>query len=321
MNPQDSMSTDFPRITPPLRFTLRQVECFLGVAEHGSISRAAFRLNSSESTIADAISGMERSLGTKLFNRRRSHGATLTSDGRTILPLARQILADGAELTAAVGHDVDSIVGPVRIGCSPTLASTLLPRLITETAQRFPGIQIEYMTDDLGPMLEKTDNAELDLVASFDIGMPPEYESVTLSTTEAMLVVSDEHHLANRDAIELPEVANEPMVLMDVLSSRTHTLELMSSVGVKPRIRYRTDDYELCRAMVGRGLGYTLLMRRPVPLTTWDGGSVVYIPITPAPRIVEVLLAWPRGSLPPRVKAVIQCATVLGEAYSSGTKQ
>lgn len=297
---------------PSLRFTLRQVECFLAVSEYGSISRAAAALAASDSTVADAISAMERSLGAKLFQRRRSHGATLTSDGQTILPLARQILADGAELTAAVGRDVSTIVGPVRIGCSTTLASLILPRLMVEVSQQYPGIQVWYHTDDLEPLLEKVQNAELDLVISFDIDVPPEFESVRFATTEAMLVVASDHPLAGRESVELNEVADEPMVLLDILSSRTHTLELMSARGVKPRIAHRTDDYELCRSLVGRGLGYTLLMRRQITRDTWDGKRVVYLPIEPAPRAVDVLMSWPPAALPPRVKAVVKCAKTVG---------
>lgn len=295
----------------PLRFTLRQVECFLAVAEAGSIAKAAISLNASDSTVADAISAMEKSLGAKLFQRRRSHGATLTSDGRTVLPLARRILSEGAELAAAVGRDAGAVVGPVRVGCSPTLASLILPQLIVEVGRRFPGVDIEYHTDDLAPMIAKVENSELDLIVSFDIGIPPEFESVQLSTTEAMLVVSSDHYLADRGSVELNEVAHEDMVLLDILSSRTHTLELMSARGVRPRIKHRTPDYELCRSLVGRGLGYTLLMRRQVSRDTWDGNRVVYLPIDPPPRPVDVQVSWKLETIPPRVKAVVECAKSL----------
>lgn len=298
----------FEQPASSLRFTLRQVECFLAVAEAGSIAKAAILLSASDSTVADAISAMERSLGAKLFQRRRSHGATLTSDGRTVLPLARRILADGAELTAAVGRDAGAVVGPVRIGCSPTLASLILPQLIVEVGHRFPGIELEYHTDDLAPMIAKIENSELDLVVSFDIDVPPEFENVQLSTTQAMLVVASDHRLADRESASLSEVADEDMVLLDILSSRTHTLELMSARGVTPRIKYRTPDYELCRSLVGRNLGYTLLMRRQVSRDTWDGKQVVYLPIDPAPRAVGVQMSWKLETIPPRVRAVVDCA-------------
>ncbi|QZY50618.1 LysR substrate-binding domain-containing protein [Leucobacter tenebrionis] len=309
---------DLSRRLPSLPFTLRQIECFLAVADSGSISGAAAALHASDSAVSDALTAMERALGASLFKRQRSRGATLTSDGLTILPLARRIVTDGAELTASVGREQSSIVGPVRIGLINTLASLILPRLLIATRQNYPGVHIEYRTGDLGTMLSAAEGAELDLVVTFDIEVPPEYERVALTTTEAMLVVSEEHPLASRDSVDLSEVAEEPMIMLDIAASRTHTLEIMSSRGITPRIAHRTADYELCRALVGRGLGYTLLMRRNVSPETWDGRRVVYLPIVPAPRPVEVLVAWPQNPLPPRVAAVVDCAKQLrGEMMTS----
>lgn len=311
MNASDMNAHELIQPAPSMRFTLRQVECFIAVAEQGSISAAAEALRSSDSSIADAISAMERSLGAKLFYRQRSRGASLTSDGLTILPIARRILADGAELTAAVGKDVSAIVGPVRIGCVGTLGSIILPGLIVEVNRRYPGVQLDYHTGDYDTLLAMLEKAELDLIVAFDIDVEPELQSIKLAETEAMLVVASDHPLAEREEIELGEVADESMVLLDIRSSRTHTLELMSARGVKPRIGYRTADYELCRALVGRGLGYSLLMRRAVSRDTWDGRRVVYLPIKPRPRTVEVQLAWLPGSLPPRIEAVVKCAQEL----------
>jgi len=315
-------ASELAQPAPAMKFTLRQLECFVAIAEEGSISGAADVLQSSDSSVADALSAMEHSLGAKLFNRQRSRGATLTSDGLTILPLARRILADGAELTAAVGRDVSSIVGPVRIGCVPTLASIMLPSLLVEVQQKYPGIQLEYQTGDYGMLTQMLSNAELDLLIAFDIDVEPELETVKLAETQAMLVVAADHPLASRAEVDLQEVADEPMVLLDILSSRTHTLELMSARGVKPRIKYRTTDYELCRSLIGRGLGYSLLMRRAVSRDTWDGTRIVFLPITPRPRVVEVQLARLPGPLPPRVEAVTEAARALvgkvGHALANG---
>lgn len=307
--PKDGIATTEP--IRSLRFTLKQVECFLAVADAGSISKAAKQLNASESSVADAISSMERALHAKLFLRQRSRGATLTSDGRTALPLARRILVDGSELTDVIGHEAGSIVGLVRIGCVGTLASMFLPRLLLTVAERFPGLRVEYTVDDYSTLETQIEKAELDLVIAFDIDVPPEFQSVQLATTEAMVVLSAEHHLAKNPHIQLRDIATEPMVLLDISSSRIHTLELMSAHGVKPRVEYRTDDYELCRALVGRGLGYSLLMRRSVSPDTWDGKQVTYVPIKPSPRTVEVLLAWAPVRLSHRARAVVDCAKSL----------
>src|SRR5699024_7844791 len=60
MNASDMHAHELIQPAPSMRFTLRQVECFIAVAEQGSISAAAEALRSSDSSIADAISAMER---------------------------------------------------------------------------------------------------------------------------------------------------------------------------------------------------------------------------------------------------------------------
>lgn len=293
---------------PPAPFTLRQVECFVAIAELGSISRAAARLHASDSAVADALTSMERTLRASLFNRRRSRGTTLTSDGLAILSIAHRMLADAEELSAAVGRDPASVVGPVRVGAVSTLAPVIIPRLIVAMRERFPGVRVDYRIDDQPNLVQAMANSELDCLVTFDIDVPPELHRCALLVTRASIVLAADHPLATQTTLALERLATEPMILLDIESSRTHTLELMSSRGVTPRIAYRTDNYELCRSLVGRGLGYSLLMNRETAGTTWDGSEVCFIPIVPEPREVAVFLCWRASARPPRLSALIETA-------------
>ena len=304
---------DLTAAVPSVPFTIRQLECFVVVADRGSISAAAEALHASDSAVSDALTAMERSLGAVLLHRRRSRGASLTSDGLAILPIARRMLTAADELSSAVGRDAATLIGPVRVGAINTLAPVILPALIERMRMRYPGVRIEQRTGDQPELVDALEGAELDLLLTFDIDVPPELHRRALFSTEACLVVAANHPLAGRGAVALDEVADEPMILLDIHSSRVHTLELMSSRGVTPRIAFRTDNYELCRAMVGRGLGYTLLMRRSINTQTWDGGRVVSVPIAPAPRSVDVLATWAHGAQPPRLVALIEVAAEIGQ--------
>ena len=305
---------------PTLPFTLRQLEYFLAVAEHGSISAAAEALHASDSAISDSITALERSVSAKLFNRQRSRGAKLTSDGIAIVPIARRIMADGAVLAASVGGSVSSLTGPVRLGFNGVLASLFLPRLILDIQEDHPSVHLDFRTGDLEDLLNACDSGELDFIVTYNLDMRPEYARRVLTHTQAMVVISAEHPLAGRKRISLAELADEPMVLMDITASRVHTLELMLNQGITPRIAYRTTDYELCRSLVGRGIGYSLLMRRNIPMETWDGSTVRYLPIHPSPREVEILAAWPEGPVAPRVSAVIDAVERIG-AQITATRQ
>ena len=76
-----------------------------------------------------------------------------------------------------------------------------------------------------------------------------------------------------------------------------------------PDIRYRTTDFELTRSLVGRGLGYSVLVQRPAMDTSYEGRKVVARPITPAVQPVDVRMIWPETvRLTDRAKAMIELA-------------
>lgn len=300
----------------PLPFTLRQLECLVAVAETGSITAAASRLHASDSAVSDSVTAMERAIGASLFHRRRSKGVNLTSDGHAILPVARRLLATAEELAATVGPRTSGVVGPVRVGAVGTLAPVVLPRLLVHAQERYPAVRVDVVTGDLPELLQGLDESELDLVVTFDIDVPPEYQRRALAATRACVVLPEDHRLADRRAVHLDEVAEEPMVLLDIDASRVHTLELMSSRGIVPRIARRVRDYELCRAMVGRGIGYSLLMSRQIDPRTWDGSRVRYIPIDPPPRDVDILLLWPPRPQPLRVTAIVDLAAEIADEFA-----
>jgi DNA-binding transcriptional LysR family regulator len=66
----------------PLRFTLRQLEYLVAVAECGSVALAAERCHVSSPSISAAISQLEQEFGLQLFVRRHAQGLSLTEGGR-----------------------------------------------------------------------------------------------------------------------------------------------------------------------------------------------------------------------------------------------
>ena len=77
----------------PLRFTLRQIEYLIAVADAGSVALAAERLHVSSPSISTAISQLEADFGLQLFIRRHAQGLSLTEGGRRFVETARTILA------------------------------------------------------------------------------------------------------------------------------------------------------------------------------------------------------------------------------------
>ena len=82
-----------------MNVTLRQLRAFIAVAEVQHFTRAAERLDLSQSSVSTLVRELETNLGLRLFDR-HTRMLRLTQAGAEILPLARKAMAD-----------LDSVIG------------------------------------------------------------------------------------------------------------------------------------------------------------------------------------------------------------------
>lgn len=301
------MTTDDATPLPSPDVTLRQLECFIAVAETGTITGAAAKIHSSGSAVSDAVTSLERVVGVPLTIRRRSQGVTLTSTGRTIVPLAREVLSRAFELELLARGD-EQVVAPVRVGAFHTIAPTLLPPLIERFSAKHPEAEITYALDSQESLADRLGSGELDIALVYELDFPLEFERIRLVRSRAVVVLPEEHRLADRAAIELRELADEPLILHDVVPSRQHVIDLLNESAVEPPRIHAITNYDLCRSLVGQGLGWSILMGRKFAPKTWAGHSVVEIPIEPAPQPLSVIVAARKELHPPRVTDLIETA-------------
>src|SRR5260221_10026568 len=100
------------------RPSIRELECFVAVAEELHFSKAAKRLHMSQPPLSRQIQSLERKLGVQLL-KRKTRLVELTSPGRSFLNDARETLhsLDRAMITVHVIHQVDNErIGLVLIG-------------------------------------------------------------------------------------------------------------------------------------------------------------------------------------------------------------
>lgn len=291
------------------RYTLRQLGYFLAVAETGTISDAAVQLHVSQSAVASALTELERVLKAQLCIRRKAHGITLTPTGRFLMQRARALLKDADELELTTAGRGEKLAGPLAVGCYVSLAPTVLPPLLEGFARLHPEVTLDFFEGSQDEIQEKLFSGALDLAVLYDMDLGSGLESVLLYSSSGYVLLDAGHRFAAAAEVRLVDLQQEPMILLDAPPSSRHTMSLFERAGVQPRIQYRTTDFELTRSLVGRGLGYTVLVQRPRGDLTYEGLPVLARPITPAVKTVVVKLAWPaRIRLNDRALALVDFA-------------
>jgi DNA-binding transcriptional LysR family regulator len=134
---------------------------------------------------------------------------------------------------------------------------------------------------------------ELALMYGYDLD--DDIDHVRVGLAAPYVLVAKGHRLARRRKVSLRELAEEPMVLLDLPHSGVYLERVVESTGVRPQVRHRTAGFETVRAMVAHGQGWSVLNQRPASNTTYDGAEVVNLEITDPIEPLEVVLASMKG--------------------------
>jgi DNA-binding transcriptional LysR family regulator len=112
-------------------FDLRQLRAFVAAIELGSISAAAKHIGVAQSTVSEALAGLERALGMALIRHERgTRRITVTAAGRILEPYARKVLAAADETVAAMAEASTSARGTVNIIANESISSYVLSRVL-----------------------------------------------------------------------------------------------------------------------------------------------------------------------------------------------
>jgi len=260
-------------------YTLRQLEYFVAVAESGTVTGAASRVHLSQSAMSTALADLERSLGVQLLLRHHARGITLTPAGDRLLVAARQLLGQADDLQTLAGDLGDDLGGHLTLGCFAILAPFVLPSVLAAIDERLPGLQVATTEEPLDRLESGLLEGRLELAIGYDLGFGSDIERQQLFSVAPHVVLPVGHRLARRKRVGLAQLGDEPMVLMDLPHSRDYFAQLFASAHATPNIRYRTHSAELARALVARGLAYTVLNLRPDTDLSIEGRPYVTVPL------------------------------------------
>ena len=126
-----------------MKFTLRQLEFYIALAETLQISKAAARCHISQSSMTIAMRNLEEALDVQLFVR-YPKGVKLTAEGERFLAHACNIINSSHSAIDALHDRSEILTGTVRIGIAETLSAYLIPDILNDIERRFPLLEIVF---------------------------------------------------------------------------------------------------------------------------------------------------------------------------------
>jgi len=274
-------------------FTLRQLRYFVAAVEEGGVAQASRRLNISPPSVSDSIKKLEESFGVQLFIRHHASGVSLTPAGSRFYEHALRLLRHAREFEQNARAELDIMTGRIELGCFATVTPAYMPGLLAGFSSEYPLVEVHLTEGSRDQLVADLSSGVFDLVMLYDYGLPAEIQRTPLlPPLGASVVLPKNHRLAGASKLSLRQLSNEPLILLDVKPSSEYFLGLFQRLGITPHVAYRSPSIEMVRGLVGRGLGYSVLVTRPVHNLTYDGFELVTIPVRDDLPASNLVMAW-----------------------------
>ncbi len=269
----------------------RQLRVFHAVALTGSFTQAAKQLHVAQPAVSVTVRKLEAYLEVALFHRDERR-AKLTDEGRVLFEHADKILhkLDDAEL--AIQELKGLTRGELRIGIPGMLGSYFFPPVLMGFKDRYPKIRLTIEEAGTRKIQALILSGELDIGVVVTPQVTDDLETQHLVAEEMVACLPKDHPLAKRHAISPEQLLAEDLV---VFKPGTYQREFIETLGEQtghpPRIAFETELITLSKALIRRGFGVGLFIRRVIG----PDEDLVAVPLT-VPASLNTSMAWRRDA-------------------------
>lgn len=262
------------------RMDFRKLSHFVTVAETGSLTRAARRLNIVQPALSQSIAKLEQDLGAPLFTRSR-HGMALTGAGELFLDSAQGILAQydrARENLAAIG---EAPRGLVSIAMTASALHVLTVPLVDAVAASFPGIALNLEEGLAATIQLDFDAGRYDLVVTY-LAQRGGKVSIEPLIEEELFLVGAEGSLDEKATVDLAGIGAFPIILpQDRHGMRALVEEAAQASGGTLTLAPFSGSLYPTLDLVEAGRGFTLLPWSAIH-DRIGAGRLAACPVTPA---------------------------------------
>lgn len=244
-----------------MSMTIQQIAYTIALDNHRNFVKAAESCFITQPTLTMQVKKLEDEVGFKIFNRDKKP-LEPTILGQKFILKARIIQREINELKALVNEETDSMKGEFRLGIIPTLAPYLLPILLPAFSVQFPETKLIIEESQSEHLIHKLKHGLLD-IGILATPLTERYIREIPLFYEPFLVYLDENNpLAAKKLIAPAELEIDKILLLsEGHCFRNQTLNICNQDfnHSNHQFNYQSGSIETIKALVNKGLGYTLV--------------------------------------------------------------
>ena len=238
---------------------VRQLEMFRAVAEEGAFTRAAQRLNVSQSAVSRQLQLLEQELGTLLFHR-TGRGVSLTAEGELLLGTAKRIDRDMQDVMARISETQNLQRGVVSLAGGMTVCLYILPKLLRKFRALHKEVELRVTSESSDTILRLIRNHQVDLALLTLPIVAADLEVQPVLKEEMVVVTAKKHPLGRERTIEPRSLGRYPLVLYESGSNTRNVIDqFFREQEIPINVVMETENVEIIKAMVASGLGVSVI--------------------------------------------------------------
>lgn len=204
---------------------------FLTVAEERSFTRAAERLNTSQSWVWEQVRKLEEILAFRLLIYDRSRGIELTQDGEDLLAHIRQFADAATNLEKAIEEAKLTKGLRLRIG-DALFESRQRDNLFDDFIRRNASIRLEIHKGAATSLCEELQRSNLDIILAWDHGGKYQrFERVVIKELEAYALVPADSGASDVAVCNRSFLASRTIALSPIYTDKQILIDLMTTLG------------------------------------------------------------------------------------------
>ncbi|TWE22435.1 DNA-binding transcriptional LysR family regulator [Prauserella muralis] len=241
---------------------VHELECFLAVVDHGSITRAASALYLAQPSLSQIIRRLEAELSVELF-RRVGRGLVLTPAGEALVGPARQVIRDLQHARQVADEYRGLERGRVDLAISASLTSNFLAAWVGHFRRKHPGLTVRLMqhygdTEDIVGLIR---SGEAELAYTVTPVSRHGIECIHVGDGEVVLALPPGWRTEFPDPVPIAMLDGLPMII-DRGFGRSYLQSIRDASGVEPAVVVDVSESAGLVPLIVAGAGAAFLPMR-----------------------------------------------------------